>query len=205
MSHRHSHSTTTATGKYEEDSGLKEKNFVASFWKHELLIFGYIRDAISILVPQDVVNIIHKFWLSDDDDISGVIFGRDVVDCGIFKWNIQINKLPQKTNEYDPIVGIIQDSTKNLTDYSIDTWDEQCIGYRYCGNGYFTDIDGDGGYHHIEFNYIGDILQIVLNMDEFTIDFSINGEECVTFSNIETSQYRLAIIATNGFQFTLFQ
>lgn len=152
------------------------------------------------------VNIIHeRNIVTFNTDSQVTAFGNHVVSEGIFIWKLKLIKLNRGHAKAPPYVGIIKESETNLWQHSNKVSWETC-GYQYCaGNNtlwgpnkahdeYVEHAVGD-----CEWIKPDDILEITLNLKEQTVDFKINGEaDCNWFSNIEQTEYRLALGVYKG-------
>ena len=117
-----------------------------------------------------------------------------MISSGIFKWRIKIENF--KTNRYkaSPFIGVIEDEERYLYRYQDSAfWNE--IGYQFCGgNGLLCGMNhfsADCGY---KFNKINDVIEMILDLNKFTIKFIINGiDHGTAFENIKPTRYRLAL------------
>ena len=98
-----------------------------------------------------------------------------------------------------PYVGIIEDNEKHLKVFeNSDCWDR--VGCQLdAGSGDLcTYSSGDviivNDKYNCVWNNVGDILEIILDLDKGTLGFVVNGKDCgVAFSNIPQKSYRLAL------------
>ena len=159
-----------------------------------------------------------KFTIPNDRRYTA--YGDTVVNEGIFVWKLKIVIMNHKYNDAFPYVGLIMDSEDKLLYYQdVGHWNEH--GYQLCaGNsGLFCESDTYELYYNSDssdavstekYNCIwrksGDILEIILDLNQGTIQFIVNDKDCgIAFRNIKKTSYRLAITnkESSGSQFVL--
>ena len=145
-------------------------------------------------------------------DMRRTAFGTLVVEEGVFRWKLKIISFDNLREGYGyPYVGVIENDV-DLTEYkNYGFWDE--VGCQLCaGNsGLYShdsdlyDTDDDASYHdqvnviatdnyQCEWKKVGDILEIILDLNERTLRFAVNDKDCgIAFRNIKQTSYRLAL------------
>eukprot|EP01084_Bolivina_argentea_P227005 383392_1 len=140
-----------------------------------------------------------KFETSSD----ATAFGKTVVTEGIFVWRVQIISIKFGVWQAPPYVGIVEATEQNLYSFQNSSSFEDA-GYQLCGgsntlcgmnenplNKFRTDITVD---YSCYWNKPNDILEIVLNLNERTLGFIVNGIDYgVAFRNIKQTNYCLAL------------
>ena len=80
-------------------------------------------------------------------------------------------------------------------------------GYQYCGgNGMLCGMNYFSRDCYNRFNAAGDVVEVILDLDERVLKFIINGQDVgIVFRGIKASSYRLALCvsACKGSRFTL--
>eukprot|EP00483_Globobulimina_turgida_P006239 UN06249 len=164
----------------------------------------------SIVIPIDIYRLIYLYQHVNDkwstkyliDEVAidetgtylrkstkqlATSFGSHVVSYGIFKWELTLTKFMQHFRYYSmvPVVGVIEDNEHNLTLYQNSPLWDKC-GYQLCGGSSL--LFGMKKYGNITKNYQckfkhwGDKLDIILNLNDLTITFVLNGRNCAKFS-----------------------
>ena len=190
----------------------------------KLLVTGYIKTIISIKeiiniiykyqMPTDEWNTQYitdnnnnikfdksKTFINIIEDKPITMYSKQSIKSGdIFTWKIQIKSLICDSFSSNPYVGIIIDNKRNLKNQLNDSSFDEC-GYQYCGgSGYLFCVDWMNkkfsNYKNFNklFNKKNDIIEIILDLTEFTIKIKINeNQEIVAFENIQNKPYRLAL------------
>ena len=191
--------------------------------KQELLVSAYVREMEKIYnimnIPVDIIDIIHLYqqvcdkWSKEyshpdiiiddtdntitfDADDTATAFGTRLVDNGVYKWVIK--RLTKQRSQYKthPYIGIIKDNQQDLEKYvDISSW--EYVGYQYCGgSGYICGMNRpeQGFEFNFEWNKINDELEIILDLNQQTLAFSLNEKDpVIAFENIDKAKYRLAL------------
>ena len=189
------------------------------------LVYGYIKIKIpSLDIPYDVIKIIDEFLVfSDRWDASYIIkdsieinpetnsitslgntctvYGEAIVDCRsmIQTWKLKI--LKYKGTGWFSMVGIVENDhgwlTKNRQN---PRWWEERRGYGFvCGHASIIYYDENGIFklnkYGEKFKHKDDTMEIILNVQEGSLKFVINGTDYGNVSkNLDkTKEYRLAI------------
>ena len=131
-----------------------------------------------------------------NDEIS-TAFGEHVVEQDVFKWKLKVKRMMDvKYYSGYPFIGIMENNDNNLSEYSADGGWSDC-GYQLCaGNNGLWCPTGERGTDGFECKWKkpGDILEIVLDLNERTVRFILNDEDCgVAFKDIKKTHYRLAL------------
>ena len=175
-------------------------------------VHGYIRKMM-INIPEEIITIIILFyeprdkWLNlyENKRIKFInkytaecieqrlvsCHGSRVISIGeSFKWRIKLLKHQRNSNDYAPYIGVI----KNVPEYLSNTITDPkygSIGYLFC-SGTKTRLRPSEKEYGVPFVKVDDILELTLNLRNFTICYAINGEDCgIAFDNIDKSDYRL--------------
>ena len=162
----------------------------------------YTHHGISI---NDMANTI-IVTAGDDTFKSRTAYGSNVIEDGIHKWKIKILSI-----RYDfsfagvPFIGIIKDDEQYLKKY-VDRGTWECDGYLFCGgNGEFCGMNDPDDVKYedllmgLKWKRPNDILEIVLDLNQRTLQFSVNGEDPMIVWGkdgddcIEKGKYRLAL------------
>ena len=209
-----------------------------------LLVWGYIRAIeralININIPVEINDIIYLYqrlydeWcqeykhsdvsigtdtsiISIDTDKDMTIYGKEVVEEGVFKWRIKIISFTNSYSKtYYPFIGIVINDKDHLNGY-LDDVDFDDIGYQFCagvGKLYsVSDINFNDHQEHEEqaqekciWKKNGDILDLILDLDNGTINCRVKGSDFVEiFTNVKSDKYRLALGVSRckGSQFQL--
>ena len=205
--------------------------------KQELLVSGYVRNIERMYdiknIPLDIMDIIYLYqqfcdkwsrkYSHDDIIIDGIkntitfskdtnvtAFGSHVAENGIFKWKIRIISISyESVFKAYPYVGIIKDDDSVLKAYT-DRASWEYDGYQFCaGTGSFYGMGDpdEGESFDVKWNKPNDILEIILDLNQRTLEFIINEIESVVAPLIiAKGKYRLAIGVNNakGAQFELY-
>ena len=132
-------------------------------------------------------------------------FGSSVISQGIFRWRIQMISAGVGDTETSSFIGIIVDDEETLVGYNDDlNWHR--TGYQLCGStgtlycNYKESLNCiSAGKYGCRFMAEGDILEITLDLNEYTLSFMLNDEDFgVAFKNITKRNYRLAWSSFNA-------
>merc|ERR1712154_461543 len=97
------------------------------------------------------------------------------------------------------MIGIMEDSMDNLVRFRDSAyWDK--AGYQYCGgNGYLDATDRPGSFYDCTFCEETDILEMILDLNNLTLQYIINGQDDgPQFTEIKQTKYRLACSMSNA-------
>ena len=195
--------------------------------RRELLVWGYIRDIgkiyKSMTIPIEINDIIYLYqriyakWSKEysNEDLSideeslkfdtkyvSTAFGDNEIKEGVFRWKLKMmtNTMDYKKYNAYPYVGIIESNTGNFEGFrSRGSW--QRVGCQLCANGGLWGAYGNSTStsSQCKWNKQGDILEIILDLNERTLRFGVNGSDCDTgFDDIKQTSYRLALTAGNA-------
>ena len=170
-------------------------------------IIGIIYDYVKVCDAWDGVNSNDSILIDDNlgvitfmgDNRAATAYGQKVVSDGIFVWRIQIMKI-RKLERYDRdsyiYVGILENNEDNVRDYvNSAAWDD--YGYQLSARKgrIYSEYDWERDATNIECKWEvqGDSLQIILDLNQRTLDFKMNETEFVGFRDIKQSKYRLAL------------
>ena len=138
-------------------------------------------------------------------------FGDFVVKQGGFQWKLQIISFNKTNGNYYPCVGVIEDDVNYTIHQQYSIWDE--VGYQLCAgnsdlnslndNEYISDSHTADNYE-CEWKNEGDILEIILDLDQRTLRFAVNGKDCgIAFRDVKQTSYRLALTTDVDAEFQL--
>ena len=195
--------------------------------KKILLVYGYIREIEEEYkirsIPKEIREIIYLYQkFSDEWDkkvshqdliISGssirwenqnemTAFGSYAVSEGIWNWKLKIKSLVGDMFIACPYIGIIESEDENTLIHYQDRGNWQKCGYQLCAgnNGLWTRY-GQCITRDINcvWNRVDDILEMILDLNDKTLRFVLNGQDCgVAFDEISDASYRLAITCWGG-------
>ena len=140
-----------------------------------------------------------------DTDSDCTAFGEHVVESGIFIWRLRVIFMIYNYEMFiaHPYIGIVDCDEADLEDYrSTGSWDR--IGYQLCaGNaglfGHYQDVHETPQSYECKWNQRDDILEMILNLEERTLSFIVNGQDYgIAFSKIKQTKYRLALGVVNS-------
>ena len=142
-----------------------------------------------------------NYQLSDNDMVisktnggDGSVYLRNVVDAGVHKWKF---KLRNKDGPFSMTIAVwkaLEPPATNSCLYDAYYGSSGCP-YGWVLNGEYR-IGDFGGIEDFKAPSIktGDIIEMILNLDELTLSYSYNGEYLgVTHENIEQTSYRAAV------------
>ena len=155
------------------------------------------------------------------DGMRQTVFGNYVVEEGVFRWKLKIISFNNMRDGYGyPYIGIIENDV-DLTGYqNYGFWDEVGCQLTAGNSGLYShdddystdddiareDMDIVAVTHNYECEWkkVGDILEIILDLDERTVRFVVNDIDCgVAFRNIKQTSYRLALTMDIDAEFQL--
>ena len=129
-------------------------------------------------------------------------FGTYAISRGVFTWRViiisSISWMRGSMNGSKPHIGIIEDNDKYISQFRYDSdWDD--YGYKLCagdGSLYSYSKRQDKTIIDCLWNKEGDILEMMLDLNERTLSFKINNKDFgILFRNIKQCSYRLALSA----------
>merc|ERR1712154_540362 len=111
-----------------------------------------------------------------------IAFGTRLVSQGRFMWRIEIKQLETRRGNSSSIIGIVEDSWVKATEFaSRELFYKHSElfykhGYGLCGgNSILMGMD-EGGFGE-DFNAVGDVLEMTLDLDARTLSFVVNGQD----------------------------
>ena len=186
----------------------------------KLTVYGYIRTQEkenNLEIPKSIILVMILFYGDDTDEwdpesmckyvkvlddktitreiegFYGSSYGKVIIESGVFKWRLKINEC----KKYGFLLGIrrVDDEETKLP---IDTWFTKG-GYQ-CGYGFYsraailTDKDGYAlGKKYGVAPPNGSIIEMVLDLNNLTLSYIINGKDYRKAFDIEKGRYRLGL------------
>ena len=169
-------------------------------------------------VPSEVINVIFEFYLLGDSwnteyaqhiyitdeykmenikpyDDHCAAYGNVVVKQGtVYKWTIKLTKYSLcGGNIHHPYIGVIKDDPSILKSYKYRGHSFAPHGYLFCCGKQRILRPTKKSYGR-EFNKVGDIMEMILDLQNYTLRYIVNGVDCgIAFENIEKCDYRLGV------------
>ena len=143
-------------------------------------------------------------FTSDIKVVVATAYGTNMIEDGIHKWKIKILSISSDVESSAvPLVGIIKSDEQVLKKY-LDNPAWEYDGYQFCaGSGFFYGMNNPNDrkdvFSKLTWNKANDILHVILDLNQGTLQFGINeedpmivwgkdGQDC-----IEKGKYRLAL------------
>ena len=190
--------------------------------RDKLTVFGYVRQKINERnIPLEIINIILEYFLTILDSwniaygeglnitdelkmehVGGhkhvAAFGNLIIKQGeIYKWKLKVTKYAGCFgNSHTPYIGVIK-SDADLSHYKTRGHNFKNDGYLFCcgKRQILRPIEinygkGESTY----FNKVGDIIEIRLDLIDYTLSYTVNGVDCgIAYSDIQKCNYRLGV------------
>ena len=164
---------------------------------HWILLYYYIWEKI------DEDNCAPEYALSKDNRVitlqqnwsSGAVYFKKVLKSGIHRWKFRI--LYVNDEHYWMTIGVFKTKTdkSRVSACRVDNFSEE-YGYGWLVN--YQQISARWSRYGHRDCKAGDIIQMILNLNDWTLRYILNGKDLgVAWNNIEKTTYKAVVSANN--------
>eukprot|EP01084_Bolivina_argentea_P251475 421770_1 len=125
-------------------------------------------------------------------------FGNNIYDGGTHHWKLQIKQYHHGYCAWNMLIGVMKINNNNKDDklhHRNSHFTANNHGYGFIGNlSYLTTSHGNDRIYGNKFINVGDIIDIYLNLNKYTLSYKINNIEYgIAYENLQQTRYCLAV------------